>query len=393
MKKNVFILCLLLLAVSGFAQSGFKIRGDIRGNADGMKVYLQDFEWPEPNTIDSAIIENGKFLLKGSVEVPAIYGIYIDKTPSGQPSSQRNYTSSRFYLENANITFSGNIDSLPAYFYSNKPSQKAVITGSATETESQDFQKLFSDLRKESAKLDKEYGRVFHMPALNDTFNTKEGMELAGKLKEIGKKMNDIRWNYIKENPRSVISYDEAMNYFRGMSVNLSSQEIDELLEMIGKGWAGTPQMAKLKEAAEKSRKYAIGQKYMDFELTTPSGKKAKISSFIPEGKYVMLEFWASWCGPCRGEIPHLKNAYKNKPENFELISISLDESDADWKKAMKDEKMPWPQLVSYEGFEAPVARAYNILGIPYSLLLNKDGKIIATNLRGAYLDLELERM
>ena len=105
-----------------------------------------------------------------------------------------------------------------------------------------------------------------------------------------------------------------------------------------------------------------------------------------------MLEFWASWCGPCRGEIPHLREVNKHyKDKGFTIVSISIDEKEQAWKKAMKEEGMVWPQLNDRGGFKGESVKAYNISGVPYCLLLDKEGKIIKVGLRGASLDAALE--
>ena len=97
-----------------------------------------------------------------------------------------------------------------------------------------------------------------------------------------------------------------------------------------------------------------------------------------------MLEFWASWCGPCRGEIPHLRHVYQDyKDKGFEIISISIDEKKTDWDKAMKEEKMVWKQLCDPNGFKGPVAQKYNITGVPTCILLDKEGRIFKTEMRG----------
>lgn len=358
----VFLSCFFFAAVS--AQGKYTINGSIDGKANGMKVYLVNESWPEAKVVDSTVIRKNKFRLKGSVEVPAVYAIRIDKTPKGEKSSQRNWLSSRFYLDNSNITYSGHVDSLPPFYYSFKNiTVSPVIKGSATQDESVKF----NEERAKFAKMNQ------------------------GKEQE--NKSDDFTWNYIKSNPSSVISYDQAYYILNGMSANMTVPEIDELISMIKKGWKGTPQLTILENLSEKAKSVALGTMIKDFELINQKGEKVLLSDYIPKGKIVMLEFWASWCGPCRGEIPHLKELNKNRADLFSIVSISLDDNEKEWKKALDDEKMAWPQLVDYKAVEGEIARAYNIMAIPYSIILDGEGRIMKIGLRGDSLDAFLDKL
>jgi len=150
--------------------------------------------------------------------------------------------------------------------------------------------------------------------------------------------------------------------------------------------WSSSAQYPMLQMQAEMAKHTAIGNHYIDGTVVTPEGKQVKLSSLIKKGEYTMLEFWASWCRPCRQEIPHLKKVHE-KYKDFNIISISVDERDADWKKAMAKEGMTWTQVRNPEGFGGMVMGEYGINGIPACLILDKDGNFYKTNMRGAYLD------
>ena len=376
------------------AQGKYTINGKISGPANGMKVYLVKESWPEIKIVDSTVIQKNNFQFKGGVTVPSLFSIRIDKTLKGEKSSERNWLSSRFYLENSTISYSGHVDSLPPFYYSykNRP-VPPVIKGSATQDELVRFNESRSSLSKELAATNKDYLEKYHQPAMEGKFNDQIGLELGGKVNELSEKLDQQKWKYIKDNPKSVIAYDQASYYLNDMFISLTIPQIDELVKNVRKGWNGTPQMAALEKAAAKAKTVALGTKYKDFELTTNEGNKVMLSKYIPKGKIVMLEFWASWCGPCRAEIPHLRELNETRSDQFSIVSISLDENEKDWRKAMADEKMTWTQLVDFKGFEGEIAQAYNILGIPHSILLDEEGRVIKIGLRGAFLDIELNKL
>ena len=137
-----------------------------------------------------------------------------------------------------------------------------------------------------------------------------------------------------------------------------------------------------------KHRELAVGAEAPNFTLLSDKGKEVVLSDF--RGKYVLLDFWASWCGPCRMEIPNLKKLWqKYHAKGLEIVSITLDAKDGDWRKALADEQMPWTQLTA-KGTN--VSKQYNVKGIPHILLLDPEGKIVGINLRGEELEEALQK-
>ncbi len=240
-------------------------------------------------------------------------------------------------------------------------------------------------------RLNETLLKIYHLPAMEGIFNTKEGLVYARQINALSEANSNYIMDYIRNNPTSPVAYDQATYMIAGYSTNLTVQQMDTLENIISKGWAGTDHLKIFQQKLKQGRKTALGLKYQDFNFNLPDGKKIKLSSYIPKGKIVMLEFWASWCGPCRGEIPHLKHLNETKKDVFSIVSISLDESVVDWKKAMKDEGMVWTQLNDPKGFEGAIATAYNIFGIPHSIILDKEGRIMKIGLRGIFLDAYIE--
>jgi peroxiredoxin len=138
--------------------------------------------------------------------------------------------------------------------------------------------------------------------------------------------------------------------------------------------------------------KLQVGQIAPEIALADTSGKIITLSSL--KGKYVLIDFWASWCGPCRKEMPNVKRLYeKYKNKNFEILGVSLDRDRSAWIKAIKDDGLPWLHISDLKFWECEAARDYNVQAIPYTVLVDKDGKIIAKELRGEELEKKLEEV
>ena len=131
----------------------------------------------------------------------------------------------------------------------------------------------------------------------------------------------------------------------------------------------------------------AVGTQYTDFEMPAPDGKTIKVSDFVAKNKYTLVDFWASWCGPCRAEMPTVVKAYTDyHAKGLEVVGVSLDNDKDAWLKAISELKMPWPQMSDLKGWECEGAALYNVRSIPANVLIDQQGRIIAKDLRGVDL-------
>ena len=142
-------------------------------------------------------------------------------------------------------------------------------------------------------------------------------------------------------------------------------------------------------------KKVAVGQKFTDFEMSDAQGKMHKLSEFVGNGKnIVLIDFWASWCPPCRRDMPNLVDVYKQyKGKGFEIVGISLDSKKEAWEKGIKDLKITWPQLSDLQGWKNSGAKLYGVNSIPHTVLVDKDGTIIAKGLHGKEVGEKLGEM
>lgn len=394
MKKLTLLAAVALLAgCQPGAGPGYTLDGVLTGGeAPTGMAYLQR-QMPDGQMVstDSATITDGKFSLKGHVDRPQMYTLRIDLRTDPTESVRGKVFASHFYLENSPITFEGNLKTLPGVFYDpERPLEAPVIKGSATE----DFYARFrADIKPVSDSLtviDRRYWEEYTAPMMNDKEHkhdyTEVGVALVKEEARWRKELQEKTLAFIRENPSSVVAFDQLVALFSDFTVNYSGKQIDEMRSWVADAWTGTPQLAALDSIVSRIKPVALGEKYTDIDVQTPDGKTVKLSSLIPEGKYVMLEFWASWCGPCRAEIPHLVRVHE-KYKDFNIVSVSVDEKEADWQKAMKEERMTWTQARITGGIMGEEVKKFNITGIPMCMVLDGEGRFYRTNTRGAYLD------
>ena len=371
-------------------EPGYKITGSVPGTPDGMKVYL--YNWNTP--VDSGVVKGGKFVLTGKVDVPVRYQLWVDLSPDKNMEYEKDMRGSDIFVDNTDIRYeTPSIDSLASRmsFHRKEVKGEVLITGSPVHDLYLKYKEKIRPYSNRSSEAWNEYLKVYHIPALDGVFNTREGLALAREMQEAQKEMKKIQWDFITGNPTSPVSIDIAQNMM--YSSKLSKAEMDKLLQAIDPSLHNAPAYKGLQKSMEESYPVAIGEKFKDIEVVNEEGKTVHLADYVKPGQYNMVEFWASWCGPCRGEIPHLRHVYEayGKGENaFNMISVSIDDKESDWKKALKEENMKWIQLCDLKGWKGEVINKYKIQGVPFCLILDKEGRIIDHGVIGSEYDLVL---
>ncbi len=384
--RRIVIALAVIFAITACKQQkteGFVINGSLKGDVENAEVKIYYAVDHSETALDSTVIKDGKFQLKGKIEEPGLYQLVIS-LPDTTLSIYDQNLGTRFYLENSVITFDADAATMTSFFYN--PDRKGVpaITGSATEDLSKKLKKEQSAIRAKYAELDTKLLEEYHRPSLEGVYNTEVGIRYQTEIETLSEQNEKIAMQFIKENPASVVSLDQIWYWL--YENDKTPAEWDEIIAIFEPHWSGKKRFEEFKNEIAAKKNMAMGVKLPDAEFLTAKGDKVMLWSVLPKEKYVLVEFWASWCGPCRGEIPHLKEVKKKYPE-FEIVNISIDEKDADWRKALAEENMMWNQLHNPDGFQGSTQEVYGITGIPAGFILNPEGEIVMSDARGAKLD------
>lgn len=370
-------------------EKGFVVKGEISNSKDGMKVWLlNDMVWPAQKG-DSTVIKDGKFELSGYVYNPLLVKVVIDTKPGDKDEFRLLATA--FYLENSDIAYTGDVNTLETYYYNPDATGKfpAKVTGSKENELYLRFKGEEKLLRTQYKALDDKCYELFEKGQIE------EAIPVAKQVQEAENAMRALRLKYIRQYPSSGVA-NEQLGWLIHNTVymDFTAKQLDQLKSLMVK--ANPQREEELEKMFTRAKQTALGEKYTDLELMLPDGKMAKLSEYIPKGKYVLLDFWFSGCGPCRFEIPHVKKVYEQyKDKDFTIVSIATEPKKAEWLKALEEENMPWTQL--YDGdpsvYDGPTCTKYNIGGFPTMILLDKEGRFFKTNVRGVNLDMVLREL
>ena len=213
--------------------------------------------------------------------------------------------------------------------------------------------------------------------------------ELRKKALQVFEKKTAAQWAIVRENKDNLI----PVFFIKDLAYNL---EYDELKEVCNpsNAYYNHAVMDLPKKLLASLEKRAPGSMYTDMTINDLDGKARKLSEWVGKGNYVMIDFWASWCGPCRQEMPNVVANYeKYHKKGFEIIGISFDQKADAWKNAVAQMKMEWPQLSDLGGWQSAAAGVYGVNSIPASILLDGTGKIVAVNLRAEKLGEKLKEI
>ena len=374
MKKILLLVTLVTLSLCAGAQSakkkvaatkvGFTVSGTAEV-ADGSKVYIaemQGFFSFVPS--DSAIVKNGRYIIKGQQKQP-VFRILMAVPVKGDPLM------AQFILENIPITINLTKD----------PKKTLVEGGKDNE--------LWIEFNKNEEEKSAVIEPVWKLA--NDSTKTQQERDEAQKrVDEFNKQQKADRLQFIIDHiPSGVSSILLASSY-----TQMDEASLLKVLALMKEKCPNDEYYKDIVTEREVTRRTAIGSQYTDIALKSPEGKVIKVSDFVGKNKVTMIDFWASWCGPCRQEMPNFIKVYHEyKSKGFEVVGVSLDENKEAWVGAIKKLGIPWAQMSDLKGWQCAGAAAYNVKTIPATILIGQDGKIIAKDLRGEELETKLKEI
>lgn len=382
----LFLLSLLTACKNDKGAKRFVVKGKITNNTARM-IYLEEVPMAtmQASAVDSAEIgKDGSYSLKAVAGEARVYNLRLD---------QNMYPIAAVINDVSSLT-------LNAVFSkeNNQFVESYEVKGSENSQQLKDFMTGFNTRLQGIFELGRQADSLRKLQAADSLYaplNTK-GLAIATELKTFAEKA-------IKESKNPALTM-LILGYYQSSANNqglgllpVSNEEVTKLVNELAASHPSHKGLAGIKAMLDKQNNppaRLVGQTAPEIALPDPNGKEIKLSSF--RGKYVLVDFWASWCVPCRQENPNVVNAYqKFKNKNFTILGVSLDrpgQKEA-WLKAIKDDQLTWSHISDLQFWNSAVVPLYGIEGIPYNVLIDPEGKIIAESLRGAALEAKLSEL
>ena len=371
--KNILYLLTFCLIITSCdkpvkAKDSYTINGKAEGIYNGIRVYLKALDnRGKQIDKDTAIVVNGTFKFEGKVESPQLWFVFVDNLQGNKA----------IIVENADISIEIDKDNL----------NNSLVTGTEANTAYNQFANKINELTLKRKDLAMEYRQAINK---NDTITANK---LTAEIAQASNESATYPFEFIKANNKNIFSLKLIESYTEANSTDLdliidAYNSLDQSLKDSFLGKKVYTSIMAIKQQNAALENLNIGKVAPKFSAPSVDGNDIALDDIL--GKVTIIDFWASWCGPCRRENPNVVKTYnKYHDKGLEIISVSLDKpgQKEKWLKAIEDDKLTWHHVSNLNYFNDPVAKLYNIQSIPATYILDADGRIVAKNLRGTALE------
>lgn len=356
--KNLLIIFISILCLYSCTSKEYTIEGKVDNEAlNGTTIFLKERINRVWTSIDSTVIENQKFIFKGVSDSAKIAYIAYEF-----PTDNR--VRQPFVLENGKLTVS--IDTTGFM----------VFEG----TDQNDLLQNYQNVKV--AILNK--AEVFYKEQNDSSTSVEKRLNIVKELDSLNKQEIQTDIKYSIENVNTLVGTHIFMNSFFGMT----TAEKESIVTLMNDETKKVKRISEIIADIETEKKVEVGSMYTDFTLANLSGDSVSLSDFVGKSDYLLIDFWASWCGPCIQSFPELKNLYSNyKGVRFDILGVSLDENKEAWMGAVKAHGLTWNHITDLKGWKCEGSRTYAVNSIPNTVLINKEGRIEGRNL--SFIEIE----
>ena len=368
MRKGLYFFLLFSMAIGVItscenkSENNFKISLNVTNGDDNM-VYLSKRDAGEMVNFDSVQLVNGKGIIKGQINLPEFYYLKFKGTRTFVP----------VFVETGDIVIQVDMNN----------AEKPLVSGSLTHEKFMAYNDSVSVFDEQTSLLGQQYGEARNN---NDTVLMQE---IEDQYMAVEEKKSDYLIEYATKYNKDIVSAFIVLNN----SYKFELEDLDKVVSGFDPSIDSSTYVVSLKQYVETLKKSSIGQPYIDFALNNPEGSPVPLSTLL-NGNYVLVDFWASWCSPCRAENPNVVLAYETfHDKGFDVVGVSFDKDHDKWVEAIAADNLTWAHVSDLKYWNCEAGKLYGIQSIPQNILIDPNGIIIEKNLRGEDLQNKLAEL